>query len=83
MCYLCAIYIYVYIYIYVCVCMCVYMCVCVYIWISISPDNSELLTTFGLLQLQLGETGKAFSSFGTALTENPRDTKVFINLDTS
>ena len=43
--------------------------------LSLSPENSELLTTLGLLHMENGNTRKAFDLFGSALTYDPRDPK--------
>eukprot|EP00347_Sterkiella_histriomuscorum_P003243 403365040 len=40
-----------------------------------SPENSELLTTIGLLYIRLGENFQAFQFLGNSLTIDPRSTK--------
>ncbi len=40
--------------------------------LEFTPENSDLLTTVGLLYLRLGDSFKAFESFGNSLAQNPR-----------
>nr|XP_029502413.1 Bardet-Biedl syndrome 4 protein-like [Oncorhynchus nerka] len=44
--------------------------------VEFSPENAELLTTLGLLYLQLGKYQKAFEHLGNALTHDPNNYKV-------
>ncbi|XP_032480027.1 Bardet-Biedl syndrome 4 protein isoform X4 [Phocoena sinus] len=44
--------------------------------VEFSPENTELLTTLGLLYLQLGIYQKAFEHLGNALTYDPTNYKV-------
>ena len=43
-----------------------------------SPQNSELLTTLGLMYLRLGENQKAFEHLGNSLAYDPRDPKTIL-----
>ncbi|XP_059801858.1 Bardet-Biedl syndrome 4 protein isoform X2 [Hypanus sabinus] len=43
--------------------------------VEFSPENADLLTTLGLLYLQLGMYQKAFEHLGNALTYNPNNYK--------
>uniref|UniRef100_A0A8C6L132 BBSome complex member BBS4 n=1 Tax=Nothobranchius furzeri TaxID=105023 RepID=A0A8C6L132_NOTFU len=43
-----------------------------------SPENTELLTTLGLLYLQLGKYQKAFEHLGNALTFDPNNYKAIL-----
>lgn len=46
--------------------------------VEYSPENAELLTTLGLLYLQLGVYQKAFEHLGNALTYNPNNYKAIL-----
>ena len=46
------------------------MCVSCNRW---SPEDPDLLTTLGLLQLQMGNYQKAFEALGTAMTFDPNN----------
>uniref|UniRef100_W5NCP5 Bardet-Biedl syndrome 4 n=1 Tax=Lepisosteus oculatus TaxID=7918 RepID=W5NCP5_LEPOC len=46
--------------------------------VEFSPENTELLTTLGLLYLQLGAYQKAFEHLGNALTYNPNNYKAIL-----
>ncbi|XP_078189712.1 BBSome complex member BBS4 isoform X9 [Callithrix jacchus] len=46
--------------------------------IGFSPENTELLTTLGLLYLQLGIYQKAFEHLGNALTYDPTNYKAIL-----
>ncbi|KAB1257365.1 Bardet-Biedl syndrome 4 protein [Camelus dromedarius] len=48
--------------------------------VEFSPENTELLTTLGLLYLQLGIYQKAFEHLGNALTYDPTNYKNELNL---
>ncbi|KAL0486219.1 Bardet-Biedl syndrome 4 protein [Acrasis kona] len=41
-----------------------------------SPENSELLTTVGLLYLRVGDNFKAFEYLGNSLTHDPKNPKI-------
>uniref|UniRef100_A0A8C1HL23 Bardet-Biedl syndrome 4 n=1 Tax=Cyprinus carpio carpio TaxID=630221 RepID=A0A8C1HL23_CYPCA len=43
--------------------------------VEFSPENTELLTTLGLLYMQLGKYQKAFEHLGNALTYDPNNFK--------
>ncbi|CAM9161315.1 unnamed protein product [Chrysoparadoxa australica] len=43
-----------------------------------APENTELLTTIGLLYLRLGDKENAFTHLGNSLTHNPRDPKTIL-----
>eukprot|EP00051_Salpingoeca_urceolata_P013722 m.173628 g.173628 ORF g.173628 m.173628 type:complete len:481 (-) comp17874_c0_seq2:36-1478(-) len=43
-----------------------------------SPENTEIMTTLGLLHLDNGRTARAFELFGAALSYDPRDTKALL-----
>lgn len=43
-----------------------------------SPENSEILTTLGLLFLRLGENHKAFDYLGSSLTHDPRNPRTIL-----
>lgn len=43
-----------------------------------SPDNSEILTTVGLLYIRMGENNEAFKFLGTSLTADPRNPKTIL-----
>jgi Bardet-Biedl syndrome 4 protein len=43
-----------------------------------SPQNSEILTTLGLLYLRLGENQKAFEHLGNSLANDPLDPKTIL-----
>ena len=42
-----------------------------WVWSRWNPEDSDLLTTLGLLHLQLGEPQQAFEALGSALTFDP------------
>lgn len=46
--------------------------------IEFSPENPDLMTTLGLLYLQLGQTSKAFEYLGNALTYDPSKVKAIL-----
>ncbi|KAM7151273.1 BBSome complex member BBS4 isoform 2-T2 [Macrochelys suwanniensis] len=46
--------------------------------VEFSPENTELLTTLGLLYLQLGVYQKAFEHLGNALTYDPTNYKAIL-----
>ncbi|XP_078541157.1 BBSome complex member BBS4 isoform X1 [Lissotriton helveticus] len=46
--------------------------------VEFSPENAELLTTLGLLYLQLGVYQKAFEHLGNALTYDPGNCKAIL-----
>lgn len=46
--------------------------------VEFSPENTELLTTLGLLYLQLGVYQKAFEHLGNALTYDPSNYKAIL-----
>ncbi|XP_068171328.1 Bardet-Biedl syndrome 4 protein isoform X2 [Antennarius striatus] len=46
--------------------------------VEFSPENTELLTTLGLLFLQLGKYQKAFEHLGNALTFDPNNYKAIL-----
>ncbi|XP_029431669.1 Bardet-Biedl syndrome 4 protein isoform X2 [Rhinatrema bivittatum] len=46
--------------------------------VEFSPENTELLTTLGLLYLQLGVFQKAFEHLGNALTYDPSNYKAIL-----
>ncbi|XP_033119687.1 Bardet-Biedl syndrome 4 protein-like [Anneissia japonica] len=46
--------------------------------IEISPENPELLTTIGLLYLQVNQNQKAFENLGNALTYDPSNVKAIL-----
>ncbi|XP_053128193.1 Bardet-Biedl syndrome 4 protein isoform X2 [Hemicordylus capensis] len=46
--------------------------------VDFSPENTELLTTLGLLYLQLGVYQKAFEHLGNALTYDPSNYKAIL-----
>ncbi|XP_052044123.1 Bardet-Biedl syndrome 4 protein isoform X3 [Apodemus sylvaticus] len=46
--------------------------------VEFSPENTELLTTLGLLYLQLGVYQKAFEHLGNALTYDPANYKAIL-----
>lgn len=46
--------------------------------VEFSPENTELLTTLGLLYLQLGIYQKAFEHLGNALTYDPTNYKAIL-----
>nr|XP_014428638.1 Bardet-Biedl syndrome 4 protein isoform X2 [Pelodiscus sinensis] len=46
--------------------------------VEFSPENTELLTTLGLLYLQLGAYQKAFEHLGNALTYDPSNYKAIL-----
>ncbi|XP_034015765.1 LOW QUALITY PROTEIN: Bardet-Biedl syndrome 4 protein-like [Thalassophryne amazonica] len=46
--------------------------------VEFSPENTELLTTLGLLFLQLGKYQKAFKHLGNALTFDPNNYKAIL-----
>ncbi|KAK7912681.1 hypothetical protein WMY93_012892 [Mugilogobius chulae] len=46
--------------------------------VEFSPENTELLTTLGLLYLQLGKYQKAFEHLGNALTFDPSNYKAIL-----
>lgn len=46
--------------------------------IAAFPESTELLTSAGLVHLQLGHASKAFELFGNALTYDARDTKAIL-----
>ena len=46
--------------------------------LEFSPESADLLTTIGLLHLQMGENYKAFDSLGNALTHDPRNPKTIL-----
>ena len=41
-----------------------------------SPENPEMLTTLGLLYLQMGENYRAFDYLGNSLTHDPKNARV-------
>jgi len=43
-----------------------------------SPENSELLTTIGLLYIRLGENFQAFQFLGNSMTIDPKNTKTIL-----
>lgn len=46
--------------------------------LEICPENSELLTTVGLLYLKLGNNTKAFEYLGNSLTYDPKNAKTIL-----
>jgi len=46
--------------------------------LEICPENSELLTTIGLLFLKLGNNTKAFEYLGNSLTYDPKNAKTIL-----
>jgi len=46
--------------------------------LEFSPQNSEILTTLGLMYLRLGENQKAFECLGNSLASDPRDPKTIL-----
>ena len=46
--------------------------------LEFSPENTELLTTVGLLYLRIGENFKAFDYLGNSLTLDPRDPRAIL-----
>ncbi|XP_071785789.1 BBSome complex member BBS4-like [Asterias amurensis] len=46
--------------------------------VEFSPENPELLTTLGLLYLQLSQNQKAFEHLGNALTYDPSNVKAIL-----
>lgn len=46
--------------------------------VEYSPENPELMTTLGLLYLQLGHNQKAFEQLGNALTYDPTNIKAIL-----
>ncbi|TRY95998.1 hypothetical protein DNTS_002159 [Danionella cerebrum] len=49
--------------------------------VEFSPENTELLTTLGLLYMQLGKYQKAFEHLGNALTYDPNNFKTHGDYD--
>lgn len=45
---------------------------------SVAQENTTIMIELGLLHLRLGEGGRAFELFGTALSYDPRDTKAIL-----
>ncbi|GMI43314.1 hypothetical protein TrCOL_g6047 [Triparma columacea] len=46
--------------------------------IDFSPQNSEILTTLGLMYLSMGENQKAFDHLGNSLAHDPLDAKTIV-----
>lgn len=46
--------------------------------VEFSPENSELMTTLGLLYMQLNQNQKAFEMFGNALVYDPANIKAIL-----
>jgi len=46
--------------------------------VDFSPQNSEILTTLGLVYLRLGENQKAFEHLGNSLAHDPLDPKTIL-----
>ncbi|XP_077993436.1 BBSome complex member BBS4-like [Glandiceps talaboti] len=46
--------------------------------VEFNPENPELLSTLGLLYLQIGQTQKAFEHLGNALTYDPSNVKAIL-----
>ena len=46
--------------------------------IRLNPEDSDLLTTLGLLHLQVGQVKRAFERLGSALTFDPTNAKAIL-----
>ena len=46
--------------------------------LEFSPENSEILTTLGILYLRVGDSMRAFDHLGNSLTHNPRNPKTIL-----
>ncbi|EGD81027.1 hypothetical protein PTSG_10970 [Salpingoeca rosetta] len=46
--------------------------------LKISPEDTEIMTSLGLLYLRMGQPSRAFELFGTCLTYDPRDTRAIL-----
>ena len=46
--------------------------------LEFSPENSEILTTVGLLYIRMGQNNQAFQYLGTSLTADPKNPKTIL-----